>query len=145
MFLRIHKKTIAVFSSRSPAIVVSVSLLLLSLLGWLDYLSGDYSLIVFYLVPVSLVAWFVNRPAGMVFCLLALMTRFAANEYPENFSLNSSSLHYWNEFVELLFLLIMSLLFSALRKNLDTEKNLASMRPPDRIAQPPRLLRHRRV
>jgi diguanylate cyclase (GGDEF)-like protein len=133
MFLRIHNKTVDIFSSRSSVTVITFSLILLALLGWVDHLTGDYSLIVFYLVPVSLVAWFVNRPAGMLFCLLAVLTRLAADEGPafftQNFTLINAPLHYWNECVELLFLLIMSLLFSALRRNLDTEKNLASIDP----------------
>ena len=129
MLYRIHKKTVDLFSSRSSVTVISVSLFLFVLLGWIDYLTGDYSLIVFYLIPVSLVAWFVNRPSGMLFCLLALATRFVANEAQTDFAFQSTALHYWNECIELLFLLIMSLLFSALRKILDSEKTLANCDP----------------
>jgi len=129
MFSQVHKKTLDLFSSRSTVTVVTVSLFLLALLGWIDYLTGDYSLFVFYLIPVSLVAWFVGRSGGMFFCLLALATRIWANEAAMHFTFRSTSLHYWNEFIELLFLLIMSLLFSALRKNLDSEKNLANCDP----------------
>jgi diguanylate cyclase (GGDEF)-like protein len=129
MLLRIHNKTIDLFSSRSPAAIISLSLILLMLLGWVDFLTGDYSLIVFYLIPVSLVAWFVNRTCGMLFCLLALATRFCANEAHTNFAFQSAAIHYWNESIELLFLLIMSLLFSALRKNLDSETSLANSDP----------------
>jgi diguanylate cyclase (GGDEF)-like protein len=129
MFLRIHKKTVDIFSSRSPVTVISLSMITLALLGWIDYLTGDYSLIVFYLIPVSIAAWFVNRTSGVLFCLLALVTRFSVNEAHTSFALKNTSLHYWNECIELLFLLIMSLLFSALRKNLDSEKTLASSDP----------------
>ena len=129
MLFRIHNKTVDLFSSRSSVTVLSISLFLLALLGWIDYLTGDYSLIIFYLIPVSLVAWFVSRTSGMLFCFLALAIRFIADEASSSFSLNNASLHYWNECVELLFLLIMSLLFSALRKNLDSEKMLASSDP----------------
>ncbi len=129
MLVRIHKKTVDIFSSRSPVTVAITCLTLLALLGWIDYQTGDYSLIVFYLVPVSLAAWFIGRSSGMFFCLLALVTRFIVNEAPGNFSFQNASLHYWNECVELLFLLIMSLLFSTLRNTLETEKSLASIDP----------------
>jgi diguanylate cyclase (GGDEF)-like protein len=129
MFLRIHKAIVDVLSSRSPTTVFSICLTLLILLGWIDYVTGNYSLIVFYLIPVSLMAWFVNRSSGVLFCLLALATRFIADEAPSSFSLQNAKLHYWNIFVEFLFLLIMSLLFSALRKNLDSEKTRASTDP----------------
>lgn len=129
MLFRIHKKTVDLFSSRSPVAIITVSLILLALLGWIDYLTGDYSMIVFYLIPVSLVAWFVTWPIGVLFCLLSLVTRFTADEASSSFALNNATLHYWNLFVEFLFLLIMSLLFSALRRTLDSEKTRASTDP----------------
>jgi diguanylate cyclase (GGDEF)-like protein len=129
MLYRIHKKTVDLFSSRSSVTVISISLTLLALLAWIDYMTGDYSLIIFYLIPVSMVAWFVNRPSGMLFCLLAVATRFAVNEASSSLSHQNTALHYWNEGIELLFLLIMSLLFSALRQNLDSEKILANSDP----------------
>jgi diguanylate cyclase (GGDEF)-like protein len=129
MLLRIHKAITNTFSSRSPASVFFISLILLTLLGWLDRVTGDYSLIIFYVIPVSLMAWFVTRTSGVLFCLLAFITRFIADNSPGSFSFNNSELHYWNVFIEFLFLLLMSLLFSALRKNLDTEKTRASTDP----------------
>ncbi len=86
MLFHIHKKTVDLFSSRSSVTVISISLILLAMLGWVDYLTGDYSLIVFYLIPVSLVAWFVSKTGGMLFCILALATRFAVNEAPASFT-----------------------------------------------------------
>jgi len=129
MFLRIHKTIIELFSSRSPTTIFAVSLVMLTLLGWLDYATGDYSLIVFYVIPVSLMAWFVTRTSGVLFCFLALATRFVADISPNTFSPVRTELHYWNVFIEFLFLLIMSLLFSALRKTLDSEKSRASTDP----------------
>lgn len=129
MFLRVHKTVVGIFSSLSPATVFAVSLSLLVLLGWIDLITGDYSLIVFYLIPVSFVAWFVSRKSGVLFCFLALITRFIADEAASSFSLQSARLHYWNIFIEFLFLLIMSLLFSALRSNLDYEKTRAGTDP----------------
>jgi diguanylate cyclase (GGDEF)-like protein len=71
------------------------------------------------------VAWFVTRTSGILFCFLSLATRFIADISPDSFSNYRTDLHYWNIFIEFLFLLIMSLLFSALRKNLDSEKSRA--------------------
>jgi diguanylate cyclase (GGDEF)-like protein len=102
---------------------------MLTLLGWLDFATGDYSLIVFYVIPVSLMAWFVTRTSGVLFCFLALATRFVADISPNTFLPIRTELHYWNIFIEFLFLLIMSLLFSALRKTLDSEKSRASTDP----------------
>lgn len=129
MFVRIHNAVIDIFSSRKPSTILAVSFAFLLFLGTLDYLTGDYSLIVFYLIPVSLTAWFVSRRSGIFFCFLAVIVRFVADELVAPSPLHNTSLHYWNDGIELVFLLIMSMLFSVLKKNLDSEKNLASTDP----------------
>jgi len=95
----------------------------------LDFYTGEYSLIVFYLIPVSLESWFVGKRSGVMYCFLAAAVRIVADETFKSFSFQYSSLHYWNIFIEFLFLLIMALLFSALRKTLDIETTLARHDP----------------
>jgi hypothetical protein len=115
---RVHAAIDHAVSPRRPATVCAASLLLLVLLGWLDYITGDYSLIIFYLIPVGLASWFVGKKSGLVFCLLSFVTRISADEAGSSFSFMASPLHYWNLTSEFLFLLIMSLLCSALRASL---------------------------
>ena len=129
MFLKIHSAIIDIFSSRSPATVFAICFAILCLLGWADYITGDYSLIIFYLIPVSLMAWFVSRTSGLLFCLLTLVTRFITNETAAGNILSNSPIHYWNEFIEFLFMMVMSLLFSFLRNALDSEKSRAGTDP----------------
>ncbi|HBA72495.1 MAG: hypothetical protein A2X82_19545 [Geobacteraceae bacterium GWC2_55_20] len=129
MFLQIHRKIIEIFSPKSPAAILLFSLLLLILLGWIDLITGDYSLIIFYLIPVSLVAWFVGNRSGILFCFLSVTVRLTIDESESTFSFSHSVMHYWNDLIEFIFLLIMSTLFSALRKNLNTEKELSSRDP----------------
>lgn len=129
MFMHLHRKIVDVLSASSQATVRAFSLLLLLLLGWIDFITGDYSLIVFYSLPVSLVAWFVSRRSGILFCFLSVAVRLIADESSTSFGSAHSMLHYWNDLIEFLFLLIMSLLFSALKMNLDNEKELASRDP----------------
>jgi len=129
MFLHIHHKIIEIFSPKSQATILLFSLSLLFFLGWIDLITGDYSLIIFYLIPVSLVAWFVGNRSGILFCLLSVTVRVIIDESESTFSFSHSMLHYWNDLIEFIFLLIMSTLFSALRKNLNTEKELSSRDP----------------
>jgi diguanylate cyclase (GGDEF)-like protein len=119
----------AAFSSRSPAAMISLSVVILLLLGWMDVVTGDYSLIIFYLIPVSLAAWFVSSRQGILFCVLAITVRIIADGFSTSLYFSHSMLHYWNVLIEFLFLLIMSVLFSALKKNLENEKTLASHDP----------------
>jgi diguanylate cyclase (GGDEF)-like protein len=129
MIRRLHKKTEQTFSSRTPAMTLLFCSVFLLFLGWLDIITGDYSLIVFYLIPVSLAAWFVGKRSGLLFCMLALVVRVIADEESRTPFSPHTALHYWNELIEFLFLLIMSLLFSALKRNFENEKELARRDP----------------
>lgn len=128
MLVKLNRKFVATASKRSRRTVVFISTLLIILLGWLDYITGDYSLIIFYLIPVSLTAWFVSTAAGVSFCFLSLLVRIIA-DYGSSPASRYSNLHYWNVIIEFMFLIIMSLLFSVLKRNLDNEKHLARIDP----------------
>lgn len=128
MFERIHLKFVAIASQHSKRTVVIVSSLIILLLCLLDYITGDYSLIIFYLIPVSLTAWFIDRRTGVFFCTLSLCARLVA-DFASSPMTWHSNLHYWNIFIEFWFLIIMSLLFSALKRQLDNEKALARLDP----------------
>lgn len=131
MFARFQTIADKCFASRCSATICSISLALILLLGWLDYITGDYSLIIFYLVPIALVAWFVGKTSGLVFCVVSLVTRFIADEAIMSFTFHYSPLHYWNLSEEFVFLLIMSLLISALKKSLIRERTTEPGDSPD--------------
>ncbi len=129
MLDRIHQKITDRFSVSSQLTITTISTLFLLLFGWLDYFTGDYSLIIFYLIPVSLMAWFVSRTSGVLFCFLSMTMRILTDYESKAFLTNYSRLHYWNLFIEFFFLIIMTLLFAALKKNVETEKRHASLDP----------------
>src|SRR6476619_2708876 len=53
--------------------LAAVCLLLVSLLGYLDYLTGyEQSLLLFYLVPIALATWFGDLFFGLLFSFLSL-------------------------------------------------------------------------
>lgn len=129
MVKRLHNKIVLNFSSRSPTVILLYCTVFLLFLGWLDIITGDYSLIVFYLIPVSLVSWFVGKRSGALFCLLSVVVRIIADESSSSEIFTHSVLHYWNELVEFVFLLIMSLLLSSFKKKYDNEKEMARRDP----------------
>ncbi len=51
---------------QSKTALVVFGLLLVVLAGLLQYLTGSFAFLIYYLVPVGLVAWFVGRWAGML-------------------------------------------------------------------------------
>ena len=58
--------------SRAASTAVSVACVIL--IGWFDYVTGDFSMAVFYLLPVAFATWFVSRAVGMGIALLSAAT-----------------------------------------------------------------------
>lgn len=98
--------------------IVAVGLLLVALIGVVDYLTGDYSLLVFYLVPIFMVAWFAGRWWGCFIALFSGTVRFVA-DYT---AYTSVRLLTWNALEEMIFLTIVAFLIALLRKALDADR-----------------------
>lgn len=90
-----------------------------------DYLTDpQYSLSLFYLFPVILVAWFGGRKAGIYFSLFAALAWLIAELLGKTYHDHPVAL-YWNDFMELSFFLIVSFILSALKTALEHEKSTA--------------------
>ena len=55
----------------SRTAVTALAVALVAVIGWFDYVTGDFSLAVFYLVPVALAAWYAGRATGLFIGLLS--------------------------------------------------------------------------
>jgi diguanylate cyclase (GGDEF)-like protein len=110
---------------RSRPFVVTASLLLVSLLGVLDYMNGpDISLLIFYVVPVFVAAWYVGRGAGFAVCAAAGLGWLAvAHASSGHFS--SPLIAYWNALVRLGSVGILAHLVASFRRSLSQERELA--------------------
>ena len=110
---------------RSRPFVVIASLLLVTLLGALDLLNGrDFSLLIFYVVPVFIAAWYAGRGAGFVACAASGLAWFTvAHLTSEHYS--NPLIAYWNAFVRLGFIVILAHLVASFRRSLKQERELA--------------------
>ena len=79
--------------SRTAATLLAV--FLVAVIAWFDYVTGDFSMTVFYLVPVGLGTWFSGRAGGWFIGLLS-----AAAWLVGDVALNHNDVHplmpYWN-------------------------------------------------
>jgi hypothetical protein len=80
-------------------------------LGCLDYLTGDYSLLIFYAVPVALEAWVLGRGGAIFISLAAGVARLVS----DHFSYSGSSFRYWNSLQDMAFLLLVGLLVATVK------------------------------
>ncbi len=110
-------------SSRTMAIA---SLILTGFLGVLDFLTGyEFSFGVFYLLPVSLSAWYVSSRFGIAMSILTAATWLGANALTDLASERPVPLLIWNATTRLGFFLVTTLLLTHLRLALDRERLLA--------------------
>ncbi len=85
------------------------------LIGWLDYITGDYALSLFYLLPILVGTWIAGRVVGVVTALVASGCWFAA-ELVLHEGLNLE-LTVWNSVSRLAVFLLLAVFVDRLRRN----------------------------
>jgi len=121
----ISKYTSSLTEPQTKKMAMAASMALVFLVGFTDYKTGyEISFFIFYALPISISAWFVSRNFGVFISLLAISVWFYADiksghRYSEDWILH------WNGGVRLAFFMINAYVLSALKKQLDFEKNWA--------------------
>ncbi|WP_183362547.1 hypothetical protein [Geomonas limicola] len=100
-----------------PWLVLVIGFVLVACLGVLDYLTGDYSLLIFYAIPVALEAWFLGRAGAVAISLASGLARLAS----DYLSYTGTRFSYWNSLQDTAFLLMMGLLIAWVRQLLQEE------------------------
>lgn len=119
-------KYFAFLDRQSQAFNVAIGVYLTLLLGYLDYFLDtitkvDFTLAFFYLIPVSFVAWFAGRNAGIALSLLAAIIKMLATPTTDI----SIYLSIWRNLTSLAFFLIVALLVAKQRQLLDQERAIS--------------------
>ena len=110
---RIHWSTLPKWS------LAVTDLLLVLLLGVIDYISGDYSLIIYYMIPVVLGSWIIGAGFGIAVAVISGLVRFSADyaSYTE-----FSFVNYLNVAQDTIFLFIIAFITANLRARLEGNK-----------------------
>src|SRR5207248_1611447 len=108
----------------APALVIT-GLVIVAALGWMDFVTGpELTPLVFYLVPVVLVAWYAGRwPGAIVACAGGLAWMLADALTQGEYS--HWSIPYWNAVLRLAALLLVSEVVERLRLAHARERELA--------------------
>lgn len=117
---------ILVFLEKQPRNrLLSGALWILILLSVLDFLSGqEITFSFFYLLPVSLAAWYLGRKEGVFLSVASALTWTLVNQIFEGGAIKLF-VSYWNAGAHLGFFLIFTLLVSEVRRLLEKERLLA--------------------
>lgn len=99
----------------SPASWTVVGTALVAALGWVDYATGfEISFSLFYLIPISLTAWYSTRSVALVICGMAAIAWLIA-DVAGGHVYSMPGLHVWNMSIRLGFFIVVALLLAALR------------------------------
>jgi diguanylate cyclase (GGDEF)-like protein len=114
----------SLFAARSRSFTVGVALAFLAGTGLADWLTGrDISLSVFYLAPIALTTWFVNKRAGLLFAFLSALTWFLADDMGRPHV--QPLVPYWNAFVRVGFYVVVVVILAKLKVALQRERSLS--------------------
>lgn len=106
-------------TQRSRVWTVSVSLLLLAVVGVIDYQAGfQRSWLVFYLLPVALGTWFVSWRFGVVLCVLSIAVSIVG-DIEAGAAYSSPSVPIWNASIAIASFLIVVWLLHRLQSLLN--------------------------
>ena len=110
-------------SQQPKALLTVLGFVLVLLVGVVDYLSTpQISISIFYLLPISVVTWFVGRKAGMVVAVASAATWLVANDLLWAVHYSHPAIPYFNAMVNLgIFLIIVFLVerLKSLNENLE--------------------------
>jgi signal transduction histidine kinase len=122
--IRLHFARIINFlTHRSKLWTMSVSLLLLAIVGVIDYQAGfERSWLVFYLLPVALGTWFVGWRFGVIVCVLSV-TVWIVGDIEAGAAYSSPSVPIWNASIAITSFLIVVLLLHRLHSLLNQLEN----------------------
>jgi len=122
------------FSRQSKSFLMILAVCLCIALGAVDYLTGyEVSFSIFYLLPVSLIAWFVGRrPAIFIAIISALIWLLA--DLTSGHTYSHYAIPLWNSIMRLGFFLMAAYFLTAIRKLLDRVIELSRRDPLTGIA-----------
>ncbi len=118
----------AEFLERQPRkAIVAAGALLVIVLWLLDYLTGpNLSFVVFYLIPVFLVAWYADGITGVVIALMSGIAWFSSDVLTTQ-QTSSFPVHSWNFVAKIGFFLVVNHMVTSLRRGIERERQMARM------------------
>jgi diguanylate cyclase (GGDEF)-like protein len=112
--------------SQDPRLLLTGLILMVVLFGYLDFLSGfEYSISLFYLLPIGLTAWFIGKKSALILSILSAVAWFVSNTLAGQIYSNPI-ISYWNALIRLGFFLVVSGLIINMRASLRRETELSN-------------------
>jgi serine phosphatase RsbU (regulator of sigma subunit) len=112
-------------SKINKTVLFVISVVILSVIGYIDYATGfEISISIFYLIPVVISSWFIDRTSGYSISFLSSIILFLADILLSH-TYSQPLVPYWNALVMLGFFLIISFILSELKERIEKENKMA--------------------
>jgi diguanylate cyclase (GGDEF)-like protein len=98
------------------------------ILGYLDFITGPYSFLIFYVIPIFLSAWFIDKGFGLTVALACVSASIVAN-MAQGATDHGVWYFFWDTIAGSVYLVLLSLMFSTMKEKHDREKGLAHLDP----------------
>ena len=109
---------------RSKPQLIILALVYIILQGVVDYFTGDFSLLIFDLVPIFVVTWLAGMRWGIVISFISV-TSWAAVDIMTTPVHSNPVVYYWNFSIKFIFFVSVISVLMELKKALQREKELA--------------------
>lgn len=114
---------------KSKPVAVLLGLVSLALVARLDYATGvEISFSIFYLLPVSIVAWYAGLWEGLLMCVIGAAVWYTMDSIMGQHSYNNPVAPYWNATVRLGFFFLFAVALSMLQQALDRARSASKLR-----------------
>ena len=123
--LKMLRQVHQLLSTARPGQILFLSLLVLALIGIVDYITGyEISTSVFYLIPIALASWYASRRYAIAISILCAIV-WGYIDSSSGHPYTHAWIPYWNAFVRFGFFLVVMSLLTTLKLNLAREERLS--------------------
>ena len=113
------------FVKRNKSAALYAAVLLVALIGYLDYVTGfELSLSFLYLIPIAIATWYINRTAGYVVTFISVLT-FILSSWAAGETYSREIIRYWNGFTRLVIFILIIWLLQEFKRALAHERMLS--------------------
>jgi len=111
------QKVLEVLETKTPLFWTIIGIVSIGLLGLADYLTGnEITFSLFYLAPIVLVTWSVNKITGLLLSFLSALTLLSA-EIAAGQTYTHPSIYLWNTLLRTIFFVIITYLVAELHRS----------------------------
>jgi diguanylate cyclase (GGDEF)-like protein len=116
---------LAKLEKQKKPLLIFLGFIAIGVIGVIDFLTGyEFSLSVFYVLPISFVTWLTSRRFGLLASLTSAVVWLSADMATGHFYSNTF-IPIWNTLIRFAFFIVITLLLCALKRALHRESELA--------------------